>query len=304
MKKKKHITFCEIIDKLKIFWSKYGCIIVQPTDIAVGAGTFHQCTFLRALGPEPLKMAYLQTSRRPTDGRYGNNPNRLQQYYQFQVIIKPAPENIQILYLQSLKTINIDKTLNDIRFVEDNWENPTLGAWGIGWEVLLNGMEVTQFTYFQKIGSLDCSPVTVEITYGLERIAMNIQNIKNVYEILWDKNKFSEITYQELFQKNELEQSKYNFNDSNIKFLITLFNQHLLESKRLLLLKHPLILPAYEHLLYAIHNFNLLDARQIISNTERQKYIFNIRSISIKIAKYYYQYRKTQGFPLLEKGKI
>ncbi|CAL4318980.1 Glycine--tRNA ligase alpha subunit [Buchnera aphidicola (Pterocallis alni)] len=287
MNKKKY-TCCEIIKKLKKFWSNYGCIIVQPIDLPVGAGTFHYCTFLKAIEKNPINIAYLQHTRRPTDGRYGKNPNRLQQYYQFQVILKPAPKNIQYLYLQSLKKININYKSNDIRFVEDNWENTTLGAWGIGWEVWLNGMEITQFTYFQKIGAITCNPSTVEITYGLERLAIHIQNINNVYDIIWDKNNNSQITYQELFQKNELEQSIYNFQYSNIKLLIKLFNQHLKESKRLLQYKPPLIIPAYEHILYSIHNFNLLDARQIISNTERQKYILQIRSISIKIAKYYF----------------
>ncbi|CAL4042227.1 Glycine--tRNA ligase alpha subunit [Buchnera aphidicola (Phyllaphis fagi)] len=296
---KNNTTCCHIISELQKFWSKIGCIIVQPLDIMVGAGTFHYCTFLRTIGPEPLNMAYLQTSRRPTDGRYGNNPNRLQQYYQFQVIIKPAPKNIQFLYLQSLKKINLDLTKNDIRFVEDNWENPTLGAWGIGWEVWLNGMEITQFTYFQQMGGLECDPITVEITYGLERIAMNIQNVNTIYEIIWDKNKLHQITYGELFYQNEIEQSLYNFEYSNIPTLLNLFNQHISEAERLLLLNQSLILPAYEHILQATHNFNLIDARQILSSTERKQYISKIRIISTKIAKYYYKFRKDKGFPLL-----
>lgn len=291
---------CNIITKLKNFWSKKGCIIVQPIDIAVGAGTFHQYTFLKSIGPEPHKAAYVQHSRRPTDGRYGKNPNRLQQYYQFQVILKPAPNNIQELYLQSLQIINIDIELNDIRFIEDNWENPTLGAWGMGWEVWLNGMEITQFTYFQKIGSLKCQPITIEITYGLERIAMHVQNVSNVYDIIWDQNQYNQINYKELFQNNELEQSIYNFESSDIELLITLFNLHLKESKRLITLKNPLIIPAYEHILYATHNFNLLDARKTISNTERQKYILQIRSISTEIAKQQYNNRKQKGFPLIK----
>ncbi|MCW5197323.1 glycine--tRNA ligase subunit alpha [Buchnera aphidicola] len=296
----KNTTTCHnLILKLQQFWSQHGCIIMQPIDITVGAGTFHYHTFLKAIGPEPLNMAYLQTSRRPTDGRYGQNPNRLQQYYQFQVVIKPAPKNIQLLYLQSLKNINLNPIQNDIRFIEDNWENPTLGAWGIGWEIWLNGMEITQFTYFQQIGGLNCDPVTVEITYGIERIAMNLQNVNTIYEIVWDKNKFHQITYKELFYQNEIEQSIYNFQHSNIHTLSNLFNQHLLESERLLLLKPKLIVPAYEHILYATHNFNLIDAKQIISNTERKQYISKIRKISTKIAKCYYKFRKKKGFPLL-----
>lgn len=301
MKKKNNISCYKIILKLQKFWSEHGCIITQQTDIPVGAGTFHQYTFLKSIGPEPYRMAYLQHSRRPTDGRYGNNPNRLQQYYQFQVVMKPAPNNIQKLYLESLEAINIDIQLNDIRFIEDNWENPTLGAWGMGWEVWLNGMEVTQFTYFQKIGALICQPITTEITYGIERIAMHIQDVDNVYDIIWDQNKYFKISYRELFQHNEYEQSKYNFEVSNGDLLITLFNQHLQESKRLISLQKPLIIPAYEHILYATHNFNLIDARKLISNTERQKYILNIRTISTKIAEKQYHSRKKQGFPLLKK---
>ncbi|WP_343189739.1 glycine--tRNA ligase subunit alpha [Buchnera aphidicola (Takecallis taiwana)] len=303
MKIKNNISCYKLILKLQKFWSQQGCIIAQQTDIPVGAGTFHQYTFLKSIGPEPLNIAYLQHSRRPTDGRYGNNPNRLQQYYQFQVVMKPAPDNIQTLYLQSLESINIDIQLNDIRFIEDNWENPTLGAWGMGWEVWLNGMEITQFTYFQKMGSLICKPVTTEITYGIERIAMHVQNVNDVYNILWDQNQHCKIYYSELFQKNEYEQSKYNFEISNGNILITLFNTHLKESERLISLKKPLIIPAYEHILYATHNFNLLDARKLISNIERQKYILNIRNISTKIAKAQYQDRKKQGFPLLN-GKM
>ncbi|CAL4319145.1 glycine--tRNA ligase subunit alpha [Buchnera aphidicola] len=303
MKIKKTYTCCNLISDLKKFWSKRGSIIVEPLDISVGAGTFHYCTFLRSIGPEPLNMAYVQNSRRPTDGRYGNNPNRLQQYYQFQVIIKPAPENIQNLYLQSLKKINLDIKKNDIRFVEDNWENPTLGAWGIGWEIWLNGMEITQFTYFQKIGGIECEPISVEITYGIERIAMNIQNVNNVYDVIWDQNKIYQMTYKELFYQNELEHSLYNFQYSNTQSILNLFEQYLLESNRLISFKQPLILPAYENILKAIHNFNLLDARQILGNIERKKYIFKIRSTAISIAKCYYEFRKNKGFPLLLNGK-
>ncbi|WP_343182607.1 glycine--tRNA ligase subunit alpha [Buchnera aphidicola] len=301
MKKKKKITCCEIISKLKNFWSKNGCIILQPIDIEVGAGTFHQYTFFKSIGPKPLRVAYIQNSRRPTDGRYSNNPNRLQQYYQLQVIIKPAPNNIQQLYLKSLQEINISTKKNDIRFIEDNWENTTLGAWGIGWEIWINGMEVTQFTYFQKMGSIICNPITVEITYGIERIAMNIQNINNVYDILWDENKYFKIYYKELFKNNEIEQSMYNFQQSNIKSLIILFNEHIKEAKRLISLKKPLIIPSYEHILHAIHNFNVIDAKQVISNTERQKYIFQIRSLSAEIAQNYYKYYVTEGFPLIKR---
>lgn len=288
MKTKHNITFKNLISKLKNYWAKNGCIIVEPMDITVGAGTFHPCTFFETICPKPFQKAYVQVSRRPTDGRYGKNPNRLQKYYQFQVIMKPIPHNIQNLYLQSLNIIGINNKNNDIRFIEDNWENPTLGAWGIGWEIWLNGMEITQFTYFQKMGSLLCNPNTIEITYGLERIAMHLQNVNNIYDIIWDQNEFYTIDYKTLFYQNEYEHSIYNFEHSNIEFLTFLFNNHLLEAKRLLLLQHPLIFPAYEHILYAIHNFNLLDAKQSLSNTERQKYILNIRNVTTKIAQSYH----------------
>ncbi|QCI25897.1 glycine--tRNA ligase subunit alpha [Buchnera aphidicola] len=296
---KKNNSCINIINTLKNFWSQQGCIIIEPIDITVGAGTFHQNTFLKSIGPEPYHVAYLQHSRRPTDGRYGDNPNRLQQYYQFQVMLKPAPDNIQKLYLKSLEQINIDITLNDVRFIEDNWENPTLGAWGMGWEIWLNGMEITQFTYFQKMGSLTCKPIITEITYGLERIAMHIQNVDNVYDIIWDQNKYYKINYQTLFQNNEIEQSIYNFDISNINLLMKLFNIHRKESMRLINLKYPLVIPSYEHILHAIHYFNLIDAKKVISNTERQKYILKIRNISTTIAKQQYKNRKKKGFPLI-----
>ncbi|CAL4319141.1 glycine--tRNA ligase subunit alpha [Buchnera aphidicola] len=289
MKTKNNFTCHNIILQLKNFWSKHGCIIIQPIDITVGAGTFHQCTFFQVIGKKFYKTAYLQISRRPTDGRYGENPNRLQQYYQFQVTMKPVPHNIQKLYLQSLQFIDINIENNDIRFIEDNWENPTLGACGLGWEIWLNGMEITQFTYFQKMGSLTCQPTAVEITYGIERTAMHIQKKKNIYDIIWDQNESYCLSYKQLFYKNEIEQSLYNFQHSNIKFLKKLFYEHLSESKRLLSFQKPLLLPAYEHILHATHNFNLLDARQIISNTERTNLILKIRSIVKIIAQYYHK---------------
>jgi len=289
MKLFKIITFISIINVLKKYWSSKGCIIIEPLDIPVGAGTFHPETFFNSIGKKFFSRAYVQSSRRPSDGRFGKNPNRLQHYYQFQIIIKPSPDNIQDLFLNSLKQLNIHSTEQDIRFVEDNWENPTLGASGIGWEVWINGMEVFQFTYFQQVGGIECDPVAVEITYGLERLCMHIQNIDNVYDLVWDisKNK-KEYTYKELFLANEEEQSTYNFEYSDTNTLFSLFKIYLKETERLLDLKNPLIIPAYENLLYAIHNFNLLDSKKVISVTERQNYILKIRSFSKKIANIYF----------------
>ncbi|CAL4319296.1 Glycine--tRNA ligase alpha subunit [Buchnera aphidicola (Chaitophorus populicola)] len=277
-------TFYEIISSLKNFWINQGCTIIQPLDIPIGAGTFHHRTFFSCLEKKPTSYAYTQASRRPTDGRSGKNKNRLQHYYQFQVIIKPVPKNIQQTYLKSLSELNIKLSHNDIKFIEDNWENPTLGASGIGWEIWLNGIEITQFTYFQQIGSINCEPISVEITYGLERLAMHIQNLDNIYKIIWSKYKKNKIDYKQLFYKNELEQSQYNFNKSNEKFLLKIFKLYFLESKRLLSLHKPLLIPAYECILQAIHCFNLLDAKKVISSTERQNYIFKIRNITKNIA--------------------
>ncbi|XAJ85502.1 glycine--tRNA ligase subunit alpha [Buchnera aphidicola (Formosaphis micheliae)] len=285
----KNNTFYNVICILQNYWLKHGCTVIQPYDIPIGAGTFHNQTFFGSIGAKPFSIAYVQSSRRPADGRYGKNPNRLQHYYQFQVAIKPAPNNIQDIYLDSLTALQIDSTINDIRFVEDNWKNPTLGASGIGWEIWLNGMEITQFTYFQKVGGIECNPITVEITYGLERINMHIQNKNNVYDILWN-NLPKKITYGDLFLHNELEQSLYNFQYADLNILNTLFEQYTKESIRLLnLSNNSLILPSYEHILYAIHIFNVLDARKALSITERQKYILYIRKITKEIAHKYYQ---------------
>jgi glycyl-tRNA synthetase alpha chain len=288
-KKNNNQTFYEIITKLKKFWNNQGCTILQPLDIPIGAGTFHHHTFFSCIGHEKISYAYTQASRRPTDGRGGKNKNRLQHYYQFQVIIKPAPENIQEIYLNSLRKFNIKIKNNDIKFIEDNWENPTLGASGVGWEVWLNGIEITQFTYFQQIGTISCNPISIEITYGLERLAMHIQKINNIYEIIWCNKKNKKIKYKDIFYKNEIEQSEYNLNLSNEQFLFKNFRSFYKESKRLLSIKNILLIPSYECILNAIHYFNLLDARNIISSTERQSYISKIRKITQKIAKIYYK---------------
>jgi len=280
-------SFFNLIKILEKYWIEQECTIFQPLDLPVGAGTFHNVTFFKTIGSKPVKAAYIQSCRRPTDGRYGKNPNRLQHYYQFQVIIKPPLKNIQNLYLKSLNLLKINEKNNDIRFVEDNWENPTLGAWGMGWEVWLNGMEITQFTYFQQIGGLECNPVTVEITYGLERIAMHIQNQSNVYDLIWNENKFEKITYGDIFQKNELEQSRYNFEVANIDFLLEHFEKKIFEAKNLIKLEKPLLLVSYEKILQANHIFNLLDARKAISSSERQNYILKIRKVTKKIAQKY-----------------
>lgn len=291
------MTFQEIIAKLNQYWAEQGCVILQPLDIEVGAGTFHPATFLRAIGPEPWSTAYVQPSRRPTDGRYGENPNRLQHYYQYQVILKPSPKNIQEAYLQSLKALGIDFSEHDIRFVEDNWESPTLGAWGLGWEVWLDGMEVTQFTYFQQVGGIDCSPVTGEITYGLERIAMYIQGVDSVYDLLWADSANGPVYYRDVFHQNEKEMSAYNFEQADVDFYHTLFDQAEKDTHRLIDTELPL--PAYECVLKASHAFNMLDARHAISVTERQRFILRVRTMAKAVATAYYESREALGFPLL-----
>ncbi len=290
-------TFQGLIFALQQFWADQGCVILQPYDMEMGAGTFHSATFLRAIGPEPWSCAYVQPSRRPTDGRYGENPNRLQHYYQFQVILKPSPLNIQDLYLNSLKMLGIDPLVHDIRFVEDNWESPTLGAWGLGWEVWLNGMEVTQFTYFQQIGGLDCRPVTGEITYGLERIAMYLQSVESIYDLVWTNGPNGPVTYGDVFHQNEVEQSTYNFEHANVEALFAWFDTCESESQNLI--EQGLPLPAYEQMLKASHTFNLLDARQAISVTERQRFILRVRTLSRAVAQAYYERREALGFPML-----
>lgn len=291
-------TFQGFILTLQEYWAQQGCAIVQPLDMEVGAGTFHPQTFLRSLGPEPMSSAYVQPSRRPTDGRYGENPNRLQHYYQFQVVLKPSPDNIQELYLGSLQALGVDPSIHDIRFVEDNWESPTLGAWGQGWEVWLNGMEVSQFTYFQQVGGLECSPVTGEITYGLERLAMYIQGVDSVYDLVWTDGPMGRITYGDVFHQNEVEQSTYNFEHADVDFLFGLFDQCEKTCQHLLSLEKPLPLPAYEQVMKASHAFNLLDARHAISVTERQRYILRVRTMAKAVAEAYYQAREALGFPM------
>lgn len=292
------LTFQDMIARLQAYWSAQGCVIMQPLDLEVGAGTFHPTTFLRAVGPEPWFAAYVQPSRRPTDGRYGENPNRVQHYYQFQVAMKPSPENIQELYLDSLAEIGIDANVHDIRFVEDNWESPTLGAWGLGWEVWYDGMEVTQFTYFQQVGGLECKPVMGEITYGLERIAMAVQGVESIFDIVWANTPNGPVTYGDVFKQNEIEQSAYNFEHANVDVLLKRFSEYEIDCQNLL--EKNLPLPAYEMALKASHTFNLLDARQAISVTERQRYILRMRTLTKKIAENYYAARETLGFPLLK----
>jgi glycyl-tRNA synthetase alpha chain len=289
-------TFQDLILKLQDYWAGQGCVLLQPYDMEMGAGTFHPATFLRAIGPEPWRTAYVQPSRRPTDGRYGNNPNRLQHYYQFQVTIKPSPQELQDIYLGSLQALGIDPQVHDIRFVEDNWESPTLGAWGLGWEVWLNGMEVTQFTYFQQVGGLDCRPVTGEITYGLERIAMYLQGVESVYDLVWTDGPSGKVTYRDVFHQNEVEMSTYNFERADVEKLFGWFDGCESESKKLIELCLPL--PAYEMVLKASHLFNLLDARHAISVTERARYIGRIRALARAVAELFYESRKTLGFPL------
>jgi len=294
-------TFHGLIATLQSFWADQGCAILQPFDMEVGAGTFHPATFLRSIGPEPWRAAYVQPSRRPTDGRYGENPNRLQHYYQFQVALKPSPENIQELYLDSLRLLGFDPLEHDIRFVEDNWESPTLGAWGLGWEVWLNGMEVTQFTYFQQVGGLECRPVTGEITYGLERLAMYMQGVDSVFDLIWSKSDSGIITYGDVFHQNEVEQSTYNFEHADVDTLFAWFDSCEKQSQQLI--EADLPMPAYEQVLKASHTFNLLDARHAISVTERQAYILRIRTLSRAVAQAYFAKREALGFPMVKGSK-
>ena len=291
------MTFQEFIQALEAYWSEQGCVLVQPLDLEVGAGTFHPATFLRSIGPEPWNAAYVQPSRRPTDGRYGENPNRLQHYYQYQVVMKPSPEDFQELYLDSLKAIGIDPAVHDIRFVEDNWESPTLGAWGLGWEVWLNGMEVTQFTYFQQAGGLECKPVMGEITYGAERLAMYLQGVDSVYDLVWTDVGGRTVTYGEVFHQNEVEQSHYNFEHADVDALFGWFDHCEREAQKLVELGLPL--PAYEQVLKASHTFNLLDARRAISVTERQRFILRVRDLARQVAESYYASREALDFPVL-----
>jgi len=293
-------TFQELITRLHEFWAKQGCVIVQPLDMEVGAGTFHPASFMRAIGPEPWSAAYVQPCRRPTDGRYGENPNRAQHYYQYQVILKPSPDNIQELYLNSLRELGIDPLEQDIRFVEDNWESPTLGAWGLGWEVWQNGMEITQFTYFQQVGGLECKPVTGEITYGLERIAMYLQGVESMYDLLWTEHDGRRVTYGDVFHQNEVEMSKYNFEHADVDNLKLQFANYEKQCHELIALSLPL--PAYEMALKASHTFNLLDARRAISVTERQRFILQVRKLTQAVAQSYYDAREKLGFPLLKEN--
>jgi glycyl-tRNA synthetase alpha chain len=288
-------TFQELIQTLNSYWAAQGCVLIQPFDTEVGAGTFHPATFLRALGPEPWRAAYVQPSRRPTDGRYGENPNRLQHYYQYQVVLKPNPANILDLYIDSLKALGLDPLTHDLRFVEDNWESPTLGAWGLGWEVWLNGMEVTQFTYFQQAGGLDCRPVTGEITYGLERLAMYLQNVDNVYNLVWTRGPQGVVTYGDVYHQNEVEQSTYNFEHADVAALFGWFDT--CEAQALKLVGLGLPLPAYEQVCKASHSFNLLDARRAISVTERQRFILRVRTLAKAVAECYFAQREKLGFP-------
>jgi glycyl-tRNA synthetase alpha chain len=287
------LTFQQVVASLQQYWGGQGCALLQPYDIEVGAGTSHTATFLRALGPEPWRAAYVQPSRRPKDGRYGENPNRLHQHHQFQVVLKPSPSNILELYLGSLEMLGLDPKVNDVRFVEDDWENPTLGAWGLGWEVWLNGMEITQFTYFQQVGSLDCDPITGEITYGLERLCMYLQNVESVFDLRYVEG----MTYRDVFFQNEVEQSRYAFDESNVAKLFEQFALFEAEAKRLLEARLPL--PGYEMILKAAHTFNLLDARGSISVTERAGYIGRIRTLSRLVAQAYVESREALGFPML-----
>lgn len=291
-------TFQGLIAALQQYWGQQGCVIMQPVDIEVGAGTFHTASFLGAIGPEPWRAAYVQPSRRPADGRYGENPNRVQRHHQFQVVLKPSPDNIQDLYLDSLRMLGIDPLINDIRFVEDNWESPTLGAWGLGWEVWLNGMEVTQFTYFQQVGGLECKPVTGEITYGLERLAMALQGVDNIYDLVWNKGPQGIITYGDVYHQTEVEMSKYNFEVADVATLFEHF--HFYEKESLRLIEAGLSLPAYEMVFKASHTFNLLDSRHALSVNERQHHILKIRRLSKAVAESYYQSREALGFPLLK----
>ena len=285
-------TFQDLIFALQKYWAEQGCVILQPYDMEMGAGTFHTATFLRAIGPEPWSAAYVQPSRRPKDGRYGDNPNRLQHYYQYQVVLKPSPDDIQERYLESLRDLGIDLAEHDIRFVEDDWESPTLGAWGLGWEVWLDGMEVTQFTYFQEVGGLACRPVLGEITYGLERLAMYLQAKDSVYDLVWTPG----VTYRDVYHQNEVEQSRYNFELSNVPLLFDSFKNYESEAKRLI--DSQCVLPGYEMVMKASHTFNLLDARGAISVTERAAYIGRVRALARSVAQAYYESRERLGFPM------
>ena len=291
-------SFQGMIQTLQNYWSGHGCVIMQPLDMEVGAGTFHPATFIRAIGPEPWRAAYVQPSRRPTDGRYGENPNRLQHYFQFQVLLKPSPDNFQELYLGSLEALGLDPLVHDIRFVEDNWESPTLGAWGLGWEVWLNGMEVTQFTYFQQVGGLECHPVSGEITYGIERLAMYLQGVDNIFDLVWTRGPEGDVTYGDIYHQNEVEQSTYNFELADTDALFSWFD--MCEAQCQLLIEKKLPLPAYEQVMKASHAFNLLDARHAISVTERQRYILRVRTLSRGVAESYYESREALGFPLIK----
>ncbi len=287
--------------RLQQYWTAKGCVLQQPYDMEMGAGTFHPATFLRAIGPEPWRAAYVQACRRPTDGRYGENPNRLQHYYQFQVNLKPSPDDIQDLYLDSLRELGIDPLVHDVRFVEDNWESPTLGAWGLGWEVWLDGMEISQFTYFQQVGGLDCRPVAGEITYGLERIAMVLQNVESVFDLIWHETPDGRLSYGDIYHQNEVEQSRYNFELADTDALFAWFDTCEAQSGRLI--AEGLPLPAYEMVLKASHSFNLLDARHALSVTERQRYILRVRSLSRAVAEAYLARREALGFPLLKSSR-
>ncbi|MGB2044241.1 MAG: glycine--tRNA ligase subunit alpha [Porticoccaceae bacterium] len=292
-------TFQELIARLQQYWADKGCVVMQPLDMEVGAGTFHPATFLRSIGPEAWNAAYVQPSRRPTDGRYGDNPNRLQHYYQFQVVMKPSPTDFQELYLGSLEHLGIDTKVHDVRFVEDNWESPTLGAWGLGWEIWLNGMEVSQFTYFQQVGGLECYPVTGEITYGLERIAMYLQAVDSIYDLVWAHGPQGDVSYGDVFLQNEREMSTFNFEHADIDFLFSAFDQYEKDAEHLIAEKLPL--PAYEMVMKASHTFNLLDARKAISVTERQRYILRVRTLARGVAQGYFDSRMAEGFPLADK---
>lgn len=293
-------TFQGMIQTLQNYWSDQGCVIMQPLDMEVGAGTFHPATFIRAIGPEPWKAAYVQPSRRPTDGRYGENPNRLQHYFQFQVLLKPSPDNFQELYLGSLQELGFDLLVHDVRFVEDNWESPTLGAWGLGWEVWLNGMEVTQFTYFQQVGGLECRPVSGEITYGIERLAMYMQGVDSIYDLVWSDGADGKVTYGDIYHQNEVEQSTYNFELVDTEAMFHWFD--VCEAQCRKLIEAKLSLPAYEQVMKASHAFNLLDARHAISVTERQRFILRVRALSRGVAETYLESRESMGFPLLKQG--
>jgi glycyl-tRNA synthetase alpha chain len=293
-------SFQGLILTLQRYWAQQGCVVLQPYDMEMGAGTFHPATTLRALGPRPWRAAYVQPSRRPKDGRYGENPNRLQHYYQFQVILKPNPPNLQELYVRSLQAIGIDTSVHDVRFVEDDWESPTLGAWGLGWECWCDGMEVSQFTYFQQVAGFECAPVSGELTYGLERLAMYLQGVESIFDIVWADGPLGKVTYRDVYHQNEVEQSRYNFEIADTTVLLRRFDEHEAEFTRLIEAK--LALPAYEQVMKASHTFNLLDARKAISVTERQRYILRVRTMARAVAQAYYDSREALGFPMVRKS--